>query len=103
MDISIWLNLNRFNVELIHERDHLVGFHAAILHQSVCRRLSSLSRWGRHPVLGPITMMVHYMHMNAKNWMRGVWCSLVILVFCSCSTVPETGRHQLRFVSGSEE
>jgi predicted Zn-dependent protease len=28
---------------------------------------------------------------------------LVILVFCSCTTVPETGRRQLRLVSASEE
>lgn len=48
-------------------------------------------------------VMVHYMHMKAKNWVWGVCCSLVILVLCSCSTVPETGRHQLRFVSAGEE
>lgn len=41
--------------------------------------------------------------MNAKNWVRGMGVSLVILVFCSCTTVPETGRHQLRLVSAGEE
>ena len=41
--------------------------------------------------------------MKLRNWVRGICSGLVILVFCSCTTVSETGRKQLRLVSASEE
>jgi len=45
----------------------------------------------------------HCLDMKTKAWVRGITFSFVILFFCGCTTVSETGRKQLRLVSSSEE
>lgn len=37
------------------------------------------------------------------KWVRGVSAGLVIVIFCGCATVSETGRKQVRLVPESEE
>ena len=41
--------------------------------------------------------------MKIMKWARGVAAGLLVVIFCGCATVDETGRKQLRLVSAAEE